>query len=185
MSSLNVLCSLQPVLPIALALVGGRWDSSGSIHGQWLGSPIVSSSLEHQFYYRMWIDLLNIYILEIESNSRYRKYKESAHMTCLTNPSSQPSLDISPIWIPLICDDVSNSQGRLVWSDIFFLVCMRKIFVQILLHRWRQRQNIMVPQFSSIIASTGCHGVDLVARFCAKNVHLPVCISFSSVYALS
>jgi predicted GIY-YIG superfamily endonuclease len=35
-------------------------------------------------------------ILEIESNCRYRKYKESAHMACLTNPISQPSLDISP-----------------------------------------------------------------------------------------
>jgi hypothetical protein len=29
-------------------------------------------------------------ILEIESN-RYRKYKESAHMACLTNAISQPS----------------------------------------------------------------------------------------------
>jgi hypothetical protein len=27
-------------------------------------------------------------ILEIESNSMYRKYKESAHMACLTNPIS-------------------------------------------------------------------------------------------------
>jgi hypothetical protein len=53
-------------------------------------------------------------ILEIESNSGYTKYKESAHMACLTNPISQPSLDISPIWIPLICDEASNSQGRLV-----------------------------------------------------------------------
>jgi hypothetical protein len=41
-------------------------------------------------------------VLEIESNSRYRKYKESAHMACLINPVSQPSLDISPIWIPFI-----------------------------------------------------------------------------------
>jgi hypothetical protein len=48
-------------------------------------------------------------ILEIESNSRYRKYKESAHMACLTNSISQPSLDISPIWIPLI-----NSHRRTV-----------------------------------------------------------------------
>jgi hypothetical protein len=39
-------------------------------------------------------------ILEIESNSRYRKYKELAHMTFLTNPISQPSLDISPTLIP-------------------------------------------------------------------------------------
>jgi hypothetical protein len=36
-------------------------------------------------------------ILEIESNDRYRKYKESAHMACLTNPVSQPILIISPI----------------------------------------------------------------------------------------
>jgi predicted GIY-YIG superfamily endonuclease len=53
-------------------------------------------------------------ILEIESNSRYRKYKESAHMACLNNPISQPSLDISTIWIPLTSDEVSKSQGRLV-----------------------------------------------------------------------
>jgi hypothetical protein len=49
-------------------------------------------------------------VLEIESNSRYRKYNESAHMTCLTNPISQPSLVIFPIWIPLISNEVSNSQ---------------------------------------------------------------------------
>jgi hypothetical protein len=47
-------------------------------------------------------------ILEIESNIRHRKYKESAHMVCLTNPISQPSLDISPIWIPLINSEVTN-----------------------------------------------------------------------------
>jgi hypothetical protein len=29
-------------------------------------------------------------VLEIESNSRYRKYKESAHMACLTNPRANP-----------------------------------------------------------------------------------------------
>jgi hypothetical protein len=52
--------------------------------------------------------------LEIESNGRYRKYKESAHMTCSTNPISQPSLDISPIWIPLINKEGFNSQRRSV-----------------------------------------------------------------------
>jgi hypothetical protein len=40
-------------------------------------------------------------ILEIESNSRYRKYKESAHMACLTNLISHPCLDISPSRSPL------------------------------------------------------------------------------------
>jgi hypothetical protein len=39
-------------------------------------------------------------ILDIERNSRYRKYKESAHMTFSTNPISQSSSDISSIWIP-------------------------------------------------------------------------------------
>jgi hypothetical protein len=53
-------------------------------------------------------------ILEIESNSRYRQYKESAHMACLTDPISQPSLDISPTWIPLINNEVSKSQRRSV-----------------------------------------------------------------------
>jgi hypothetical protein len=53
-------------------------------------------------------------ILEIESNSRYRKYKESAYMACSTNPIRQSSLDISPIWIPLIGNEVNNSQRRSV-----------------------------------------------------------------------
>jgi hypothetical protein len=50
--------------------------------------------------------------LEIERNSRYRKYKESAHMACLTSLISQPSLDISSIWIPFISNEVSSLQGR-------------------------------------------------------------------------
>jgi hypothetical protein len=49
-------------------------------------------------------------ILEIESNSRCRKYKESADVARLTNPIRQPSLDVSPIWISLINNKVSNSQ---------------------------------------------------------------------------
>jgi hypothetical protein len=53
-------------------------------------------------------------ILEIESKSRYRKYKELAHVACSTNTVSQASLDISPIWISLINNEVSNSQERVV-----------------------------------------------------------------------
>jgi hypothetical protein len=49
-------------------------------------------------------------ILETESNSRHRKYKESAHMACSTNPTSQPSLEFSPIWIPFISKEVSKSK---------------------------------------------------------------------------
>jgi hypothetical protein len=53
-------------------------------------------------------------ILEIESKSWYRKYKELAHMACFTNMVSQASLHISSIWISLINNEVSNSQGRVV-----------------------------------------------------------------------
>jgi hypothetical protein len=35
-------------------------------------------------------------ILQIEVNSRQRKYKESAHMACMENPISQPSLEFPP-----------------------------------------------------------------------------------------
>jgi hypothetical protein len=41
---------------------------------------------------------------------KWKKYNESAHMACSTNPISQPSLDISPIWIPLISNEVSNRR---------------------------------------------------------------------------
>jgi hypothetical protein len=40
--------------------------------------------------------------LQIESNITYRKYKESADMSLLDHPISQPSLDISPIWTVVI-----------------------------------------------------------------------------------
>jgi hypothetical protein len=49
-------------------------------------------------------------IERIESNSRYCKYKESIHMARLTNPISQPNLDISSIWSPLISSEVSNTE---------------------------------------------------------------------------
>jgi hypothetical protein len=51
-------------------------------------------------------------VLEVESNRRYRKYKESAHMACSTNLISQTNLDISPIWIPFISDEVTKSRRK-------------------------------------------------------------------------
>jgi hypothetical protein len=35
--------------------------------------------------------------VQIETNNICRNYKEAAHMACITNPISQPSLEISPI----------------------------------------------------------------------------------------
>jgi hypothetical protein len=67
-------------------------------------------------------------IWEIESNSRYRKYKESAHMACLISLVSQPSLDISPIRIPFISNEVTNPQRRSVWCDRFFMGLRCSVF---------------------------------------------------------
>jgi hypothetical protein len=36
-------------------------------------------------------------LLQIEPNTTYRKYNESAHMSLVDHPISQPCLDISPI----------------------------------------------------------------------------------------
>jgi hypothetical protein len=50
-------------------------------------------------------------ILQIEVNSRQRKYKESAQMARMENPLSQPSLEF-PLWIPLVKLEVNNLQRR-------------------------------------------------------------------------
>jgi hypothetical protein len=60
-------------------------------------------------------------ILGIEANSRYTKYRETAHVACLTNPISQPSLDIPPIWIPLISDEITNSKRSLRHNRLLFV----------------------------------------------------------------
>jgi hypothetical protein len=52
-------------------------------------------------------------ILQIEVNSRQRKYKESAHMACMENPIRQPSLEFHPIWIPLVKEEVNYVQRRI------------------------------------------------------------------------
>jgi hypothetical protein len=98
-------------------------------------------------------------ILEIESNSRYRKYKESAHMACLTNPTSQPSLDISPIWIPLI------TQSEELYDDRFF-ICFHKVSVF--------ECSGFIPQMALVVGTTclsifplflciGAHALDFVS----------------------
>jgi hypothetical protein len=50
--------------------------------------------------------------LNIERHSKYGKYKEAAHMACSIDPISQPSLDISPIQIPIISNEVNSSQRK-------------------------------------------------------------------------
>jgi hypothetical protein len=49
--------------------------------------------------------------VQTETNNICRKYNIAAHMACIMNPVSQLSLEISPIWIPLIREEVSKLQG--------------------------------------------------------------------------
>jgi hypothetical protein len=53
-------------------------------------------------------------VLQIEPNTIYRKYKESVHMSLVVHPISQPSLDISPIWTPVITAEIKKLQLRQV-----------------------------------------------------------------------
>jgi hypothetical protein len=48
--------------------------------------------------------------VQIEPNNTYRKYKEFTHMSLIDHPISQPSLDMSPIWIPVITAEVKNTK---------------------------------------------------------------------------
>jgi hypothetical protein len=48
----------------------------------------------------------------IDANNICRKYKEAAHMACIMSPVSQPILEISAIWIPLILEEVDRLQGN-------------------------------------------------------------------------
>jgi hypothetical protein len=51
-------------------------------------------------------------VLQIEPNTKYKEYKESAHMSLLDRPIRQPSLVISPIWTPVITAEVNKLQLR-------------------------------------------------------------------------
>jgi hypothetical protein len=53
-------------------------------------------------------------VLQIEPNATYRKYKGSAHMSLAAQPISQPSLDISHIWTPIIEAEFRKLQPRSV-----------------------------------------------------------------------
>jgi hypothetical protein len=54
------------------------------------------------------------HVVQIETSDMCRKYKESAHVECVTNIISQHSLGTTHIWIRLVCDEVSRIQFSLV-----------------------------------------------------------------------
>jgi hypothetical protein len=71
-------------------------------------------------------------VLQIELNTTYRKYEESTQMSLLDLPISQPSLDISPIWITVITAEVKKLQLRQVYieeENLFFLCWYHERYV--------------------------------------------------------
>jgi hypothetical protein len=63
-------------------------------------------------------------VQQTEPNTTYRRYKESAHMSLIDHAISQPSLDISPIWSPIIAAEAKKKnynsvQWRLSGKIVF------------------------------------------------------------------
>jgi hypothetical protein len=48
--------------------------------------------------------------IQKEQNTTYRKYKEFAHMAYLANTISQPSLELSPFWLPIVREEIKSIQ---------------------------------------------------------------------------
>jgi hypothetical protein len=48
--------------------------------------------------------------IQKEPNTTYRKYKESAHMAYVENTIIQPSLELSPFWLPIIREEIRRIQ---------------------------------------------------------------------------
>jgi hypothetical protein len=51
-------------------------------------------------------------VLQIEPYTTYRKYKESADLSLVDHPISQPSLDICPLWTRIIEAEIRKLQLR-------------------------------------------------------------------------
>jgi hypothetical protein len=64
-------------------------------------------------------------VLHSEPNTTDRKYKKSTHMSLLDHLICQPSLDISPIWTPVITAEVKIlqlHQVQIKWKNLFSCV---------------------------------------------------------------
>jgi hypothetical protein len=71
-------------------------------------------------------------VLQIEPKATYRKYKEAAHMSLVDHLINQPSLDISPIWTPVITAEFRKLQLYPVqteWESCVFILVLYGEFV--------------------------------------------------------
>jgi hypothetical protein len=83
-------------------------------------------------------------VLQIEPNTTYRKYKESAHISVIDYPISQSTLDMSPIWTPIAAAEVKRNynsvQCRLTAKHMFLCWYHTKfvslVIISILIVHW-------------------------------------------------
>jgi hypothetical protein len=64
-------------------------------------------------------DWLQARALQFGRHHNYRKYTETAHGLCPEIPIRQPSLEISPLWFPLIGKEINCYLG---WVSCFYHV---------------------------------------------------------------
>jgi hypothetical protein len=62
-------------------------------------------------------------VLQIEPNTTYRRYNESAHMSLIDHPIRQPSLEFSPIWTHVIATGVTNLHTTPFSADYVGRLC--------------------------------------------------------------
>jgi hypothetical protein len=68
----------------------------------------------------------------VEQNIICRKYREFAHMTCVTNADSQPSVEISPLWISFVQREQCYQMFHLSWTwislDVLHRGCLHDLY---------------------------------------------------------
>jgi hypothetical protein len=72
--------------------------------------------------------------LQIEPNTTYRKFKESAQKSLVEHPTSQPSLDISSIWTPVITAEVRKLKicpVQIMYESCIFMLVSYKEYVSL------------------------------------------------------
>jgi hypothetical protein len=74
------------------------------------GLPEKSKLAQHEYEESQCIKWDEAKAIQKEPNTIYRKYKESAHMAYLENMISQPSLEMSPFWLPIIKEEIKRTQ---------------------------------------------------------------------------
>ena len=78
---------------------------------QQMGKIDKSKIAEHSWEQKHRFQWDKASIISKEENSRIRKLKESVLIHCTHPVISQPSIDISPIWLPIIRPEIKKEKN--------------------------------------------------------------------------